>query len=562
MIRVNTMPWIRGLGLALLSALLLATAGCGRKAEPAAPAADAPKLESASEDFTVLATSDLKDVEPLQEMVRKATGVRLKLKFGGTMESTEAVLSGEAKSDAAWFANAKYLLSSPQGQGRVKLQEKIMLSPIAIGVSESDARKQGWDRPDLKLTWKDISAAAKAGQLRYALSNPATSNQGFMALMGVVAAASQKSEALSAADVDRGAIADFLKGYKLPGDNSSYLSEQFILQQGAKVNAFINYESWLLSLNASGKLREKLTLIYPHEGVSTADYPFMLLNEAKRADYLKVAEYLKSEPAQLWLARQTLRRPIKPELNERVADVLPRQGLQVELPFSPDRALADGLIAAYLNEFRTPIASTFVLDTSGSMAGGGRRQQLIEALHYIAGADASLTGRIARLSNRERLWLLPFSDRPGELQPFEVPAAGKAGRGVAEQADSEAKQQVLAQVRQTADELRMKGGTALYDAVYLALAQMLEQRNQHPGYQYSVVAFTDGEVNKGRSLAQFERDYRALPEDVRAIPVFVVVFGEANEAELKALVKTTGGRVFDARRTPLYSVFKDIRAYQ
>ena len=25
---------------------------------------------------------------------------------------------------------------------------------------------------------------------------------------------------------------------------------------------------------------------------------------------------------------------------------------------------------------------------------------------------------------------------------------------------------------------------------------------------------------------------------------------------------TTGGRVFDARKTPLYSVFKDIRAYQ
>ena len=47
------------------------------------------------------------------------------------MESTEAVLNGEAKADAAWFANARYLLSNPQGQSRVKLQEKIMLSPIA-----------------------------------------------------------------------------------------------------------------------------------------------------------------------------------------------------------------------------------------------------------------------------------------------------------------------------------------------------------------------------------------------------------------------------------------------
>jgi hypothetical protein len=178
----------------------------------------------------------------------------------------------------------------------------------------------------VKLTWKDIAQAAKAGKLRYALSNPATSNQGFMALMGVVAAAGGKSEALNAADVNRGAIADFLKGYKIPGDNSTYLSEQFILQQGTKANAFINYESWLLSLNASGKLREKLRLIYPFEGVSTADYPFMLLDEQRRADYLKVAEYLKGEAAQTWLARQTLRRPIKPEVAAKVEDLLPKSG--------------------------------------------------------------------------------------------------------------------------------------------------------------------------------------------------------------------------------------------
>jgi Ca-activated chloride channel family protein len=487
--------------------------------------------------------------------------VTLRFRFGGTMESTQAVLDGEARADAAWFANARYLLSSPQGQARVKLQEKIMLSPIAVGVSESDAQKQGWDRPDLKLTWKDIAAAAKAGKLTYALSNPSTSNQGFMALMGVVAAAGGKTAALSAADVDRGAIADFLKGYKLPGDNSTYLSEQFILQQGTRVNAFINYESWLLSLNASGKLREKLRLIYPHEGVSTADYPLMLLDEGRRADYLKVTAYLKSEAAQTWLARQTLRRPISPEVAAKVEDILPRQGLQVELPFSPDRALADGLIAAYLNEFRTPIASTFVLDTSGSMQ-GERRRQLIQAIDYIAGADTSLTGRIARLTNRERIWLQPFSETPYGLQGFEVPAGKVAARGVAEQADSDAKRQVLADVRGAAEQLQMTGGTALYDAVHEALTHMLAERQKNPRFQYSVVALTDGENNKGRSLEEFKRDYAALPEDVRGIPVFWVLFGEANEVALKELAQLTGGRVFDARKTPLYSVFKDIRAYQ
>ncbi|MBL0087125.1 MAG: VWA domain-containing protein [Ideonella sp.] len=403
----------------------------------------------------MLATSDLRDVLPLQEMVEKATGVKLRFTFGGTMESTEAVLTGNAKADAAWF-----------------------------------------------------------------------------------------------------------KGYKLPGDNSTYLSEQFIAQQGTRVNAFINYESWLLSLNASGKLREKLRLIYPHEGVSTADYPFMLLDEARRADYLKVVEYLKSETAQLWLARQTLRRPIKPELTAQLSDLLPKEGMHVELPFSPDRALADGLIAAYLNEFRLPIASTFVLDTSGSMEGGGRRAQLVQAIHYIAGADASLTGRIAKLSNREKRGMQPFSETPYGLTAFTVPAGTAAQRGVELQADSDAKQQVLAEVRNFADGLQMKGGTALYDAVYQALTQMLEERKRNPKYQYSVVAFTDGENNKGRDLARFKQDYAALPEDVRGIPVFMVLFGEANPAALNDLVATTGGKVFDARRTPLYSVFKDIRAYQ
>ena len=63
-------------------------------------------------------------------------------------------------------------------------------------------------------------------------------------------------------------------------------------------------------------------------------------------------------------------------------------------------------------------------------------------------------------------------------------------------------------------------------------------------------------------MAQFKVAYAALPEDVRAIPVFMVLFGEANEAALKDLVATTVVRVFDARKASLYSVFKDIRAYQ
>lgn len=544
----------------------LALSGCEKKpVEAAKPSPAQVALPVAAVPFTVLATSDLKDVLPLEQMVQKATGVPIKFTFGGTMESTEAVQNGKANADAAWFANAKYLLSDPAGQARVKLQEKIMLSPIVVGVSESQAKALGWDQPAAaaKVTWSVVAKAAQNGQLKYALSNPATSNQGFMALMGVVASAAQKSEALTAADVNRGAIADFIKGYKLVGDNSSYLSEKFIEQQGTKVNAFINYESWLLSLNESGKLKEKLTLIYPHEGIATADYPLMLLNDAKREQYRQVVAYLKGDAAQTWLAKTTLRRPVNSEVAAAQSSLFPQGSMLVELPFSTDRALADGLIDAYLNEFRAPIASTFVLDVSGSMNQGGRRAQLVEALQYIAGDDASLTGRIARLTSREKVWMLTFSESVNTPVYFELPAASKGtAKGLQQSTDSQAKQKVLGEVRDYAEGLKMAGGTALYDAVLQALVNMNTERQKNPGYQYSVVAFTDGENNKGRGLEQFKTAYAALPEDVRGIPVFMVLFGEANEKALKELVGTTGGRLFDARKASLYSVFKDIRAFQ
>ncbi len=546
---------------ALLGVAVLAMAGCERRSSSSEPAVSE---TPAAPPFVVLATTDLKDAQPLEAMVLKATGVNLRFRYGGTMESTEAVLTGKADAQAAWFANAKYLLSDAQGQGRVKMQEKIMLSPLAVGVSESTAKELGWDDPKAaaNVTWKTITRAAGDGKLRYALSNPATSNQGFMALMGVAAAAADKSEALTAEDVDRGAIATFLKGYKLPGDNSTYLSERFYEQQGPRVNAFINYESWLLGMNASGKLREKLVLVYPREGVSTADYPFMLLDDARRDDFVKVVAYLKGNDAQTWLATQTLRRPVNGDVAKATADKLPGTGMLVELPFSPDRRLADGLIDAYLNEFRRPIASTFVLDTSGSMDSDRRLVRLVEALDYVAGDDASLTGRIARLTSREKIWMLPFSSVPGEPRLFEIPQDAPQAKGVVAAKDSDAKAKAMGSVRDYAAALRAHGGTALYDSILAALTHMAEEKNRHPEYQYSVVGFTDGENTNGRNYEQFKAAYAALPEDAKAIPVFMVLFGDAKEAELKGLVKITGGRVFDARSTPLYSVFKDIRAYQ
>jgi Ca-activated chloride channel homolog len=539
------------IGSLFLASMLL---GCGKSEPPAAQKQSLPAPVSApanANSLSILATSDLKDIEGISAQVRAATGIDVTFKFGGTFESTEAVLNGKANTDTAWFANAKYLLSDANGQSKVKLQEKIMLSPLVIGVSESSAKQLKWDG-NAKVTWADVMKAAKTGKLRYAMSNPASSNQGFMSVMGVAAAAAGKSEALTAADINRDAVRDFLTGYKLVGDNSTYLSQKFKERQGEDINAFINYESWLLSLNAKGELREKLTLVYPHEGVATADYPLMLLNDAKREQYQKVVTYLKSEPAQTWFAEQTLRRPINPDVAKKVANLFPKDRLLVELPFTTDRAVADSLIEAYLNEYRTPIASTFVLDVSGSMKKEGRLGQLAKSLEYLAGADNSITGRFSRLNSREKIWLMPFSGSVGKPSAYVIPDAK----------DGKEKEAVFASIREYAGGLQAEGGTALYDAIYQALRNMAAERSNTKDLTYSVVVFTDGERTEGMKLDAFLSRYEALDAAAKKIPVFLILFAEGDERALKQVAEVTGGKVFDARKQPLASVFKEIRAYQ
>lgn len=531
--------------LLALAMVALALAACDNAPAPS----DSSKAAPDPAAFSILATSDLRDAEALAGMIQQATGIKVRFIFGGTMESADKVINGKAETDAAWFANAKYVLSDPAGQARVKMQEKIMLSPLVIGVSQSDAQRLGWTG-DAKVTWKAIAEAAQSGQLRYAMSNPASSNQGFMALMGVAAAFADKPEALTLADVRKDRVREFLAGYKLVGDNSTYLAEKFIEKQGAEINAFINYESWLLSLNQSGKLREPLALIYPHEGVATADYPLLLLNDARRADYIKIVAYLKGLEAQRWLAEKTLRRPLNPEVARQTANLFPKGRLLVELPFTADRAVADALLDAYMNQFRTPIASVFVLDVSGSMNEAGRRQGLVESLHFLAGSDDSITGRLARLASRERVVMLPFSSTILPVQRFTIPA------------DDAGKAQTFAQIRAYADGLQMEGRTRMYDATLAALTLLADEKAKNPGYLYSVVLFTDGQSNEGRDLAGFQQAYQQLTPAARDIPIFAILYGEGNVKELEEVAKLTRGKTFDARKVRLPTVFREIRAYQ
>ena len=516
------------LALTLLILLLLLNPACGR-------------LSSAN-TLTVLAGSELQDIEPLLDQIERETDIRLELEYIGTLDGAETLLSG-AEYDLAWFSHGGYLTLLQGGRGLVVTQEKTMLSPVIMGIKESRAREFGWiDNPD--ITWQDIADKASSGELRYAMTNPAASNSGFTALIGVATALTGSSDAINAGDVNVPALQAFFKGQALTAGSSGWLAESYVTEQD-NLDGLINYESVLLSLNESGELHEDLLLIYPKEGIITADYPLMLLNADKQEQYDRLITYLRSVEFQEEMMRTTLRRPVVPGIG---LDGRIPTPLLVEIPFPNSVEIIDSLLFSYLDEQRLPAYAIFVLDVSGSMRGAGLND-LQAAMNNLTGLDESLTGRFARFRAREIITLVTFSDHVEEVQLFQIDDVNSRGT-------------TMAEMRTFVDGLRADGGTAMYTALSEAYRLAAAAQQQDPDRLYSIVLMSDGENTDGMSPNDFERFYEGLSEDAQNVRTFTVLFGDADEDAMQALAELTDGRMFDGTAESLSFIFKQIRGYQ
>jgi Ca-activated chloride channel family protein len=491
-----------------------------------------------SNTLRVIGGSELKDLEPLFDRIAKGSGVHLQMTYAGTLAGVDRLKAGESF-DAAWFANAKYLLLNDT-KHRVRAQERIMLSPVIFGVKESVAKKFGWTTNG--TSWKDLSARAGSGQFRFAMTNPASSNSGFSATIAVASAFAGTGDVLRPSDVDVAKLKAFFKGQTLTSGSSGWLTDSYVRDQDT-LDGIVNYEASLIALNASGKLHEKLALIYPKEGTITADYPLLLLDDAKRPLYDKLVAYLKSDEFQQHVMNDTERRPVDP--NVKLGPEFPT-ALVNEIAFPNSLGAVDGILESYLNENRIPAHAFYVLDTSGSMQ-GERIDGVRKALYTLANGDASLTGKFARFQNREKISLISFSSDVTAPVDLEMHSATDPA--------------TLTAVRKYADALDADGSTAIYCALEAALSDAAKAAKGESRHYSSIVLMTDGENNRCDSETEFERKYRALPVAQR-IKIFPIRFGEGDAGELQDLATLTGGRVFDGTSESLAQVFKEIRGYQ
>lgn len=497
---------------------------------------------AAANTLTVMAGSELKDIEPLLPAITKATGIQLQLQYTGTLEAVEKLQSGQ-QTDLAWLSSNKYAMLIPAAKTRILASERTMLTPVVLGLKESKANELAWNN-NPKVSWKEIAEAAKKGKFTFGMTSPSSSNTGFSGLLGLAAALSGQGDALEEKDIDAKSLSSFFQAQRLTAGSSGWLAEAFLREQD-KVDGIINYASTLQTLNRNPSLKEKLILIYPQDGIVTADYPLMLINPAKRASYDKLISYLRRTEFQQAMYDSTLRRPVNPDV---VVTDVPKQAL-VELSFPAKLSVVDAILTAFDNHLRLPTDSSFVLDTSGSMQ-GDRIRDLKAAMHGLSGSDTSISGRFSRFRNRERIIILPFNG------VVETPASFDMGNQEKEN------QSTLTALNARIQELRAKGGTAIFSATQHAYTDALARKRADPGRFYSIIVMTDGLNNNGMDYQQFAQWYKSLPEEEKGIKIFTVLFGEAAPEELKNLADLSGGRMFDSRKTSLQSIFKEIRGYQ
>ena len=186
----------------------------------------------------------------------------------------------------------------------------------------------------------------------------------------------------------------------------------------------------------------------------------------------------------------------------------------------------------YQTVLRKPAYTLWVVDYSGSMSGKGKSGA-------VAGLQAALDTDQARASHIE-----PGDDDVNVFIPF----------------NSSAKVAQVAQGKQTAtllaaSENQVANGNAdIYNALEVALKNLPSDRDD---YTVAIALLTDGQSDTAK-LDEFKQQYAS---DGKGVPIFSIMFGDADSQQLNDLAKLSNGKVFDGRNGNLSGIFREVKGY-
>lgn len=307
-------------------------------------------------------------------------------------------------------------------------------------------------------------------------------------------------------------------------------------------DAMVNYECLMISANQELEARgdEPLYVVYPYDGLSIADSPLGYIDNGdseKEDAFLTLQDYLLPDAVQDEI-QKTGRRTGYEGISEENRQVFNEDwGIQPDRVLSPIRMPSTEVLFQCLNLYQTqlkkPSLTVYCLDYSGSMSGTGE-SQMRSAMEQIL-IQSNAEKNFLQASQNEINVLIPFD---GDVRTiYTAQGNGADLEGLYDDVAAE----------------DTGGGTNIYTAAETALDVLAEYDLSQ--YTPAIILLTDGMSNG--SFDDFRRAYEKAGVDV---PVFSIMFGDADPDQLNDLAELTNARVFDGRED-LISAFRSVKGY-
>jgi Ca-activated chloride channel family protein len=203
----------------------------------------------------------------------------------------------------------------------------------------------------------------------------------------------------------------------------------------------------------------------------------------------------------------------------------------------PDAATIEKALELYQEKLKKPSLTFYCLDFSGSMAGEGETQ-LKEALRNLMDQDKARLNLLSAGEKDENIFVL-FDSGIRRI----INVSGNDPK------------KLLDAYRQV-ESAKPGGGTDIYTPV-IACFELMKNVNIRD-YVSSIIVMTDGESED--YFEEFSKLYKTSGMESLDVPVFSIMFGDANQAQLDGLASLTRARVFDGK-TDLVTAFRNAKGY-
>lgn len=495
------------------------------------------------ETIKILSGSENKELSEILKECSKETGIGIEMTYKGSVDIMNELKNGAQDYDAVWPASSIWI-SIGDEKHIIKHDESISYSPVVFGIKKSVAENLGFTSGNVSV--KDILEAINDDKLDFCMTSATQSNSGASAYIGFLYALSDSTGTLTEESLDdpkiKENISALLSGIERSSGSSDWLKDMFI---SGDYDAMVNYESLVISANNElvSEGREPLYAVYPYDGLSVADSPFAYIDhgdDKKEEAFLKVQEYLLSDDVQDEIRKTGRRTGMSGDYSE-YKDVFKEEwGIDTDKILSPITMPSESTmmkaLSLYQTSFKKPSLNVYCLDYSGSMTGDGNKQ-LVNAMGELL-IPENAEKNLLQASEKEVNVVITFDDEVLNVY-------------TAEGNDDSTLENLYALIENEP----IGGGTDMYAALKEGL-ELITENYDIAEYSPAFIMMSDGESDT-YYRDEFTELYNTCGYD---IPVFSIMFGDADDSQLNELAELSNAKVFDGR-SDLLNAFRSVKGY-